>query len=104
MITEITTINTIGITVYLGYFFLCDPQIVLNAMPLGHFPWLWRETERHTWENKTVATKYNTSRTSSGKFIPLTHCFLVLTKPSYRSNIKDWELVPLLVSKVLQQH
>lgn len=52
----------------------------------------------------TVATKDNTSRTSSGRFIPLTHCFLVLTKPSSRSNIKGWELAPLLVSKVLQQH
>lgn len=28
--------------------FLCDPQIVLNAMPLGHFPWLWMESEWHT--------------------------------------------------------
>lgn len=32
--------------------FLCDPQIVLNAVPLGHFPWLWGETEWHTWENQ----------------------------------------------------
>lgn len=50
---------------------------------------------------KIATTKYNILRTRSRKFIPLTHCFLVFTKPTYRSNIKD---VPLLVSKVLEQY